>query len=120
MQSVGTVPMAWKDENKSLVCTRQCRGLSLLPMSAALRAQVTVLLNSVLLVHLKTPHRPQDSITKVLGQVSEALRECLPLDVNWFSGAVQVKKSFWGWLASVALALLLGQASWGRVQSLSS
>lgn len=119
MQSVGTVPMAWKDENTLLVCTRQCQGLSLLPMSAALRAQVTVLLNSVLLVHLKTPHRLQDGIAKVLGQVSEALRECLPLD-GGFSGAVQVKKSFWGWLASVALALLLGQASRGRVQSLSS
>lgn len=85
MQSVGTVPMAWKDENTLLVCTRQCQGLSLLPMSAALRAQVTVLLNSVLLVHLKTPHRLQDGIAKVLGQVSEALRECLPLDggVQW-------------------------------------
>lgn len=79
-----------------------------------------ILLNSVLLVHLKTPHRVQDSITKVLGQVSEPLRQCLPLDVSWFSGAVQVKKSFWGWLASVALALLLGQVSLGRVQSLSA
>lgn len=54
MQCMGTVPMAWKDENKSLVCTKQSQGLSLLQMSAALRAQVMVLLNSVFLVHLET------------------------------------------------------------------
>lgn len=46
------VPMPWNDENKSLICTTQCRRLSPLLMNAVQRAQVMVLLNSVCLVHL--------------------------------------------------------------------
>lgn len=61
--ALGTVPMAWKDENKSLICTRQSQGLSLLLMRAALRPQVMVLLNPVFLVHLKTPRQQAAGLT---------------------------------------------------------